>query len=202
MSQADLARLVGAKPQTINWLCNPAKNAGTVRTSKHLSAIARVLGVRLEWLQTGEGDPVVSSGMILVSGATEQFHRVPVLTGDVQAMTLIAAGGSVMRASDQVLVVGASRVGPKSFAVKITDSSMAPDLLIGEYAIIDCGRPPTPSDLVQAVANGEPVTRRYRARSGGAFELAANNDDWQLLHSSDPQVKVLGVVVEKRCYMK
>ncbi|USE78935.1 helix-turn-helix transcriptional regulator [Cupriavidus gilardii] len=54
ISQAALAARVGMRPQSINYLCNPSRNA---KGSRHTYEIASVLGVSPEWLATGVGTP-------------------------------------------------------------------------------------------------------------------------------------------------
>ena len=49
-SQAEVARKVGVKQQSIQYLCSPRATG-----SKHTTKIANILGVRPEWLATGEG---------------------------------------------------------------------------------------------------------------------------------------------------
>ena len=53
-NQSELARAVGIKPQSIQYLCDP--NAGA-RGSSHTPTLARELGVGAEWLATGLGQP-------------------------------------------------------------------------------------------------------------------------------------------------
>jgi len=51
MSQSELARVVGIKPQSVQYLCT-SSNAGT--RSKYATEIAITLNVRSEWLLSGE----------------------------------------------------------------------------------------------------------------------------------------------------
>ena len=50
MSQSELARAIGVRPQSIQYLLNPANQA---QGSKHLVAIADTLGVSPQWLAGG-----------------------------------------------------------------------------------------------------------------------------------------------------
>jgi len=52
MSQSRLARELGVKPQAIQHLCDPKKNA---QGSTHTHAMARILGVSGQWLGEGTG---------------------------------------------------------------------------------------------------------------------------------------------------
>lgn len=53
-NQSELARAVGVKPQSIQYLCDPQSGA---RGSSHTPSLARELGVGAEWLATGSGAP-------------------------------------------------------------------------------------------------------------------------------------------------
>lgn len=53
-NQSELARAVGVKPQSIQYLCDPQSGA---RGSSHTPSLARELGVGAEWLATGIGAP-------------------------------------------------------------------------------------------------------------------------------------------------
>lgn len=53
-NQSELARAVGVKPQSIQYLCDPQSGA---RGSSHTPSLARELGVGAEWLATGVGAP-------------------------------------------------------------------------------------------------------------------------------------------------
>jgi transcriptional regulator with XRE-family HTH domain len=74
MSQAELARMVGAKQQTIAYLVREDQPA---TSSRYTAQIAQALGVNLEWLADGSGErygPTVS----IAGGAS--VSKVPVLS--------------------------------------------------------------------------------------------------------------------------
>ena len=54
ISQAALAARVGVRHQSINYLCDPSRNA---KGSRHTHSIAKALGVSAQWLATGVGSP-------------------------------------------------------------------------------------------------------------------------------------------------
>lgn len=53
ITQTDLARMIGVKPQTIQYLCSPKNNA---QGSIHNASIAEILKISALWLETGRGD--------------------------------------------------------------------------------------------------------------------------------------------------
>lgn len=50
----ELARRVGIRYQSIQYLCDPGRQA---KGSRHTDALARALGVSPTWLSTGKGKP-------------------------------------------------------------------------------------------------------------------------------------------------
>lgn len=60
-NQSELARAVGVKPQSIQYLCDPQSGA---RGSSHTPSLARELGVGAEWLATGLGQPLAGPQVI------------------------------------------------------------------------------------------------------------------------------------------
>jgi transcriptional regulator with XRE-family HTH domain len=88
ISQAELARQVGTKQQTISYL---VKSNGAAQTSRYCAQIANVLKVNSLWLQTGEGNKYdVSPSLPAPSGVTcmaieiKEDSMLPVLkTGDL-----------------------------------------------------------------------------------------------------------------------
>lgn len=57
-NQSELARTVGVKPQSIQYLCDPQAGA---QGSSHTPSLARVLGVQADWLATGQGKPLADA---------------------------------------------------------------------------------------------------------------------------------------------
>ncbi len=53
-NQSELARAIGVRPQSIQYLCRPS---ATAQGSSHTPALARELGVLADWLARGEGQP-------------------------------------------------------------------------------------------------------------------------------------------------
>jgi transcriptional regulator with XRE-family HTH domain len=58
MSQSELARRCGIKPQSVQYLCDLKRNA---KGSSHTSCFAKILGVNVDWLATGQGQIYTTS---------------------------------------------------------------------------------------------------------------------------------------------
>lgn len=196
MSQAELARLVGVKQQTIHYLCHP-KSAGQM--SRHAVKIAEVLGVNPAWLQSGEGD---ANDPLARGSGQEQMFNVPVIRyEDIEAHL---NGG---RVSPMLRIVSDVPIGDGMFALQVEGNSMTPLFQPGDKILVDPGVEPHPGDYVVAEVNGTVVFRKYRPRQIAAhgqeyFELSPMNDDFPSVRSDNTDIKILGTVVEHRRYRK
>ncbi|HAT8648917.1 TPA: helix-turn-helix domain-containing protein [Legionella pneumophila] len=74
--------------------------------------------------------------------------------------------------------------GENAFALRVQDDSMAPDLRIGDFLIVDPDQVIRPGGLVVAHLrdNNEVTVRRYKQLSAGSplqeYELIATNENW------------------------
>lgn len=193
VSQAQLARLVGVKQQTISYICATDSPAST---SRYATKIAQVLGVNPSWLQSGEGGRHDPSVRIEVEGVELTVRRVPLVASkDVPA--LLEAGAESTRKSG---LMTDANIGPRAFAVEIEGDSMRPLFRPGDRVVADPDLTPEPGDFVVAQVQGAVTFRKYRAREDAEFELAPMNDDWPVVKSDGETVKVLGVMIEHRSY--
>lgn len=80
-SQAELARLVGIKQQSVQYLCGPKAQG-----SKYTTDFARILKVRVEWLANNEGSvaaedvldqlpPHEKAALLLLRGLTDAQQK-------------------------------------------------------------------------------------------------------------------------------
>lgn len=192
MTQAQLARLVGTKQQTISYICNQEHPA---TSSRYSTKIAEILGVNPAWLATGQGNPYDPTVPIHVEGVTIRAVQVPLLAESEVPAFLAgkhAKGGTVI--TDRVN-------SPKAFALVVEGDSMSPRFKSGDTVVIEPLLEPEPADYVAAILNSGVIAfRRYRARYPG-FELVPENTDWDVISSVDVQ-KILGVMVEHRMYRR
>lgn len=194
LSQAQLARLVGVKQQTISYICGTDSPA---TTSRYATKIAQALGVNPSWLQSGEGDqhdPVVR---IEMNGIEMSVRQVPILGG--KEALAFAEGKEVKQ--DRTLMTDAE-ISTRSFAMEIEGESMAPAFKSGDRVVIDTKVMPEPGDYVAAHAQGLLTFRKYRARGADLFELVPLNEDWPVLRSDSCDIKILGVMAEHRSYRR
>lgn len=193
LTQAELARLIGVKQQTISYICAQDSPA---TSSRYMGKIAEVLGVNPSWLQYGEGDRYDPVVRIEVNGEELSMRRVPLYTRE----QLEARVSGKRIKMPLVGLMTDAEVGGDAFAFEINDDSMAPKFLPGDRIVIDPDVQPIPGDYVAAQVAGQLVFRKYRSRTGDAFELAPLNEDWPIVGSKS--AKILGVMAECRSYRK
>lgn len=194
ISQAQLARLVGVKQQTISYICGADSPA---TASRYATKIAQALGVNPAWLQSGEGDqhdPVVR---IEMNGIEMSVRQVPLLAGGEAAA--FAEGKEPKQG--KTLMTDAE-ISTRAFAMEIEGESMAPAFRSGDRVVIDTKVMPEPGDFVAAKAQGLLTFRKYRARGNELFELVPLNEDWPVLRSDTCDIKILGVMAEHRSYRR
>lgn len=92
-----------------------------------------------------------------------------------------------------------SRVLSKLIGFTVTDSSMEPEVTIGDVIVFSRDMSPYPGCMVIAkLHDGETVLRFYRAR-GQAIDLVPDNDKFRVETSnSATPATILGVVTEHR----
>lgn len=199
LTQAQLARLVGVKQQTISYIC--AVNSPAT-TSRYANKIAQALGVNPTWLQSGEGDPHDPMVRIEMEGIQLFAIRVPLLNRN-EVLDFVANKDERRATGKQGKVLMTdSEVGDGSFAVEIEGDSMAPRFFEGDRIVIDPTINPEPGDFVAAHVDNAITFRKYRKRDEKVFELVPLNDDWPTVASDTKKIDVLGVMVEHRSYRR
>jgi SOS-response transcriptional repressor LexA len=196
ISQAELARLVGVKQQTINYITQ--SDAGA---SRYAGRIAEALGVNPHWLTTGRGDPHDPTVSIQIKGVDVTVKRVPLLADASLELFLKkrkAPAGSLQLMTD-------APISALSFALEIAGDSMQPIFKPGDRVVIDPEVWPMPGDFVAALTDVGVAFRKYRPRTVDEhgkviFELVPLNDDWPSMLNSDMNATVVGVMVEHRSY--
>lgn len=191
LSQADLARMVGCKQQTISYLIKTTTRDGA---SRYTTRIAEALGVNPGWLATGDGEPGDPTVPVSVDGKVTKASRIPLLS---QAAALRFIRSEPVEELGNLIV---EHDQPGCFAIEVEGDSMAPRFQAGDRVILNQHIPPIPGDYVLASLGDGLLFRRYRTRETG-FELVPENSDWASVHQS-VGVRIIATMVEHRTYRK
>jgi transcriptional regulator with XRE-family HTH domain len=171
ISQAELARRIGAKAQVVQSLeGNPNQ-----QTTKYLVALANALGTTAEWLAHGRG-PETKQELLRGRVQEDDLHWVPEVTW--REFADLARGLSMLQIyeSDGRIFKPLHRPdippgGNGIVALPIGDDSMCPQsgigFIPGNTIFVDIFSPVRPGDFVVAVQHGsdEPLFRQYRVLS-------------------------------------
>ena len=193
ITQAELARQVGTKQQTISYLIRGDSNT---QSSRYAAKIASVLGVNPLWLQTGEGqpyDPLLSLSQVDLLKDTCQ---VPIIS----LKDVLRFITNEPFSTKGYLMSGTNKPATR-FAFEVEDNSNAPQFVPGDIIVVETDLKPIPGDYVVSKANGNgAMLRKYRCKEGN-YELVPDNPDWSAVMGSEA-TEILGVMVEHRRYLK
>jgi transcriptional regulator with XRE-family HTH domain len=210
LSQVDLATHAGSSRSMIS-----SYEAGA-RSPKGatLLGLARALRVSAQWLMNGEGpmetiEPLATQDALLsdatwVNDSRGHFAR------PFRAIPLLRRIDSVPVSGDMSIVADllenclpiddrlSSQLGPRAFAVYVSDQAMRPVALAGDIAIADPDIAPSPGNLViaQDQNDQEFIVRRYKQSSDGGRliqELVPEGKYWPPLRAEGP-ISIVGTV--------
>lgn len=187
MTQAELARSLGVKGQTISYLCADDSRAVS---SRYSARIAEILGVNPQWLMDGIGDMHDPMVRIEVEGKSFRLNRIP----------LVADRYPIPEGESPVSLMSSVRMSRRAFAFTVNDTAMQPIINPSDQVIVDPEVIPVPGDLVAAEQNGHLLVRRYRQKEEDGFELIAANPDWPTLSSKT--TSLCGTIMEHRAYRR
>lgn len=194
-NQSELARRIGVKPQSIQHLLDPKKNA---QGSAHTANLAQVLKVSPNWLATGEGSPNV----IMIDGQHRLFAAlrdlddadVQRLTADpefakaayrseVDRLTSHPAHGVAHDLSQARNTESLPRIRwedlmtvdlSQPFELEVKDDALAPEIFTGCIALLDPDRAPEPAwPVLVRDRDGNHYLRDYETGPGTRWSAVA-----------------------------
>lgn len=192
LNQSELARLTGVTQGAVNQLVT-----GRAQSSRFLPAMARVLGVSVDWLQ---GEDVAPG--------------VPMTRPDVSYVRLTEidvgygmGGGTFI---DEVPIHTSFRVFDPKWLREVTQSppeklfiargvgdSMMPTLLDNDTLLVDRGQTRiTQQDRIWALTYGElGMIKRVRRLPSGRFSLMSDNPNISPVDATEDEIHVVGRIV-------
>jgi transcriptional regulator with XRE-family HTH domain len=195
LSQQQLADEIGVTRSAINqW----EKKAPKLRV-EHKMALSRVLNRPASTFEEFGGGTV--------SPADGKRHAIRLL--DWEDVKHLSMGGKMLKEalkSPSTYIDVGQDISKNAKALVVQDDSMSPVFWPGDEIIIDPDLLPKEVDghdpdyvLVRVVKTGEEIFRRYVARRGVAYDLVAENADWDTVSiSARNPGEMLGVLVEHR----
>lgn len=202
--QSAVARLLNESPQTVkNWETRGVSRSGAMKAEE-------VLGVRANWLVTGDGEMTAGTPAAVIQESAPPAHM-----QDMVRIPLLANCGS-MGPGNEVLdadyVVGDMSLSshwinqyikPGNIRelkfIHAHGESMAPTFSDGDVLLVDSGsRDPASHEGVYVLeVHGKTYIKRVRMRMSGTLEVSSDNPTIKTVDelNGDHEVRVLGRVV-------
>ncbi|MEO5367370.1 MAG: helix-turn-helix domain-containing protein [Magnetococcus sp. WYHC-3] len=205
LTQKELADRVGISQTAVHKL-----ECGRSRSSRRTVTIALTSGVNPVWLETGHGDMLATP-----SGAMEATAAGHLIGEDPGAfMSTPAARVPLIRWSEagdwsrepellnsskiQEWVALTRRFTTRTFALRVTDDSMAEEFSQGDLVIIDPTREPEHNEyVVVSSLVGKMTSFKQLVMDGGRYFLKPLNPRYPITEIDMSQTHICGVVVAK-----
>ncbi|RUR15409.1 hypothetical protein ELY21_14700 [Legionella sp. km535] len=188
LSQSELARLIGVKPQIIQYLCT--KN---VKSSRFTFELAEALDVDYTWLSTGEG------AMRPTDAITDQEeHKIPLF--DWSKLDCITNNELIESNSSYIYTSLSSSI--HAFATKLDDISMEPRFEKGTTLIFDINSESHDGDFVLVKLNDANFWVFRELRINREAELLPVNTSIYKKLKLEPEDKIMGVLIQTICDFK
>lgn len=207
ISQSELARRVGIKPQSIQHLLDPKKNA---LGSSHTPNIAKALGVSSNWLASGEGGPLQIDNLHIISQL--RALRAQSWTADKdaddptylqqlldEAIEGVAHDMSQARNTESLprmkwedlMTADLSR----PFELVVIDDALAPEIFKGCIALLDPKRHPEPAwPVLVRDRDGNHYLRDYEAGAGDRWSAVARARGFSPMDSETYGLKIVAAM--------
>lgn len=189
ITQSELARRIGVKPQAIQYIC-----ANNVQKSRFTYAIADALDIDYTWLSTGDGQMISE----IHQAAISPEHQVPIVS-----WKQLAAQGeqfNLINYQSKNWIFCTKKPNAKTFATEVTDHAMAPRFEPGTMAIVDPELLVYPNCFVLAFIEQykEVLLRQLVSNEDGKTTLMPINKALYRPYTLTDKDIIIGVVIEAR----
>lgn len=193
ISQTQLAKLANVKPQAIQHICDPKKNA---KGSTHTATFAKILGIDALWLESGYGDALsIKKDMM----PQEDYTNITLF--DVSAS---AGSGSFVFSEESIGTIKLSnevareiigRNFDKIKAIYVKGDSMEPTIFNGDIAFVDTSQRSIESDGIYVFTYAEKLHIK-RIQIADCFVIKSDNKKYEDLIAKESELNVIGKVVK------
>jgi SOS-response transcriptional repressor LexA len=182
ISQSELARRIGIKPQAIQYLCT-----SNATRSKFVFDIADALGINVDWLLAGQGK------MLEGTIPTEDITTKAPLIEWSQITDWLEGGDQTIKPISYINTQ--LDFNKKCYALKIMDCSMAPRFEIGTLLIIDPESTPRENDFVIVATkfSENPIIRQLIKKNESLTLMPSNTTLYKEIPLNQDD-KILGVL--------
>ena len=191
VTQAELSRRIGVKPQAIHYLCT-----GNSKKSSFTYEIADALKINSLWL--GSGDGLMQSEASPNEELVSSQKRTPILDWK-QVKQLVGDEASNILVSAKEWLLTSSNIGENGFAFRLHDRSIYPRFDQETVIIVNSNKEPKNKDFVVVYLNevDEIVFRQYHVENNIVLLKPINVAMYKVIKKEKDDV-ILGVMVEAR----
>ena len=191
LSQEALAKAVGKSQSAI-----AAVESGRNKETSGLITIARVLGVRPEWLETGEGamHPVETEAPAFDNNVNlslkHALHKIPILSW-VQA-----GNWREIELSPDLEYIEITTPVRDGYGLRVQGDSMMPEFVQGDIIVVSPHAQPENGSYVVVVQEGNKATFKKLVYDGAKPYFKPLNPQYPMLEANE-QTSIVGVVKQK-----
>lgn len=206
LSQSELARQVGIKPQAIQYLCREGTR------SVHSVKIAEILNINAKWLTDGVGNMEYDDYVneidannnvvrLRINADANNTKQGPQIKGEVPLISWVSAGmwqeaiDNFHPGDGERMIPATVPVGAHTFALKVMGDSMEPEFMEGDIIIIEPDLEAIHTDYVIARNGNNEVTFKQLWKESGEWLLKPLNERYKIKPLGDSEI--IGVVREK-----
>lgn len=188
VSQSALARTIGVKPQSVQYLCN-----NNAKSSRLTPQIAEALDVNLEWLALGVGKVWVEEAQ----AEAVVSQQVPLISWDELVDFDAQHPESALQNPAQHLLSDVD-LGGSGYALKINNDAMSPRFEEGTVIFVDPTCQPEHKDYVIVRLAGNQVVFRQLLVDGNNKYLVAAHPVYKPIELQDEGCTFLGVMMQAK----
>jgi SOS-response transcriptional repressor LexA len=187
-SQSALARMIGVKPQSIQYLCH-----NNAKSSRLTPQIAEALEVNLEWLALGVGKTWAEEAQ----NDTLVSQQVPLISWDQLTEFDPQHPAATFQHSAQLLLSDVD-LGESGYALKIDNDAMSPRFEEGTVIFVDPTCQPEHKDyVIVRLANNQVVFRRLLVDGDDQY-LVATHPVYKTIELKDAAYQFCGVMMQAK----
>lgn len=173
-NQSELARAVGVKPQSIQYLC---RADSTAQGSTHTAALARELRVSADWLATGHGPaaPLEPTGLRLDEPASAHYAVSQPVKAPVLGTYRLGSNGEVEKVNSKAAQAQGHVLTPALDAglraARVKGNALSPYAKDGQYLLLQAAPDPLPAEdnLVITLNDGRMLLRELMHQRDGSL---------------------------------
>lgn len=193
VTQAELARRIGVKPQAIHYLCSSHS-----KKSSFTYEIADALNINSLWLGSGEG-----SMQLADDPETQLINsqlRTPILDWkQIKGLVNTKKWDADIFSSAKEYLLTNSSIGDHGFAFRLLDKSMYPRFDQDTIIIVNSNKTPKNNDFVVTYLKetDDVVFRQYEMENNVVLLKPTNTSMYKIIEKNNNDL-ILGVMVEAR----